>query len=226
MKTSSLLWKHFALTTLVAVVGFTSCATDSAQKMRTDKSTTVGIWGGAYRPNGKVGVVADVSGMVSRSSTDQHVSEKGEVETGKSKQSNLQEIKTVESHKFDVGLHLYPFAKSAFFYGLGFQRKTRETRFDGENVGSSLTTPSFSNVEMSDDITSVGPSVGWDWIWTNGITLLLDVGPRIEASKSRNVKTQDSSQIDTSRRDKMIKKIDNSRGFSLFEPRLILGYSF
>ncbi len=204
-----------------------SCATDQAAKVRNDRSSTVGIWGAAYRPTGSVGVVADLQGMVSKNSSRSHIDESGEVQSGRAKLDNLQEVKSTDSRGVDIGVHVYPSQKSAFFYGLGVERKKRTVMFESHNVGSSLVDPSFSNVEVSDQTISVGPSVGYDWIWPNGMSALLDIGPRWEVSKSRSV-SQDVSEreIDATRRDLAIKKIDESRGLSLLSPRLIVGYSW
>ena len=115
-----------------------------------------------------------------------------------------------------------------FFYGIGGSRRKSDTNFDSPSVGSSLTNPSYSNVQVSDEIYAVGPSIGWDWIWSNGITALLDLGPRWDVSKSRNIKEDGDgvSNVDIAQRDKLLKKIDNNSGINLIEPRLIVGYSF
>jgi hypothetical protein len=214
---------------LIASTSFTlSCATDQAAKQRSSKPATVGIWGGAYRPTGNVGVVADLAGAVSPETDKGHFASDGSVEMKKSDDPNTQSISTRQSGKIDVGVHIYPMQTSGFFYGLGASKRKKTTSFDTPNVGSSLTNPSYSNVAVTDDIYAVGPSIGWDWIWPNGISALLDLGPRWDVNKSRSVDeaTFNASNIDAPQRDKLLKKIDNNSGFSLITPRLIVGYSF
>lgn len=205
------------------------CATDQAAKVRSDKPATVGIWGAAYRPTANVGVVGNLSGLVSAETNHQHVDETGEIKSEKSDEPGAQNIKSRGSQKVDLGLHLYPSQKSAFFFGIAANKRKNQTEFETPNEGSSLASPSFSNVQVSDDIIAVGPSVGWDWIWTNGVSLLVDVGPRWDVSRKREV-TDDSTQsnkVDVDQRDKLLKKIDNSSGLgTLLYPQLILGYSF
>lgn len=217
---------HFGA--LILAFGMASCATDQAAKERGDKPATVGIWGGAYRPKNNIGIVADLSGAVNRSTDYKHVEENGDIKNKKADKPNAQNIQTRETQKIDVGLHVYPFPKSAFFYGVAANKRKQVTDFNSANEGSSLTNPSFSNVEMSDNIVAVGPALGWDWIWNNGISVLWDFGPRWDISKQRQVTdhTQDGARVDQIQRDKLIKKLDSSNGIRLFDTHLIVGYSF
>lgn len=205
-----------------------SCATDQAAKVRGDKPATVGIWGGGYRPKSTVGVVADVSGAVTRSTNYSHVEENGEIKSNKDTKPNAQNIQTQNSQRVDVGLHLYPFQTSAFFYGLAVNRRKQISSFDSENEGSSLAKPSYSNIQVSDNVIAVGPALGWDWIWPNGISVLWDFGPRWDVSKQRQVidQAENGTKVDQAQRDKIIKKLDGSKAFQIVDTHLIVGYSF
>jgi hypothetical protein len=210
-----------------ALINLASCATDQAAKMRGSKPASVGVWGGAYRPTANTGIVADAAGLVSRESHRNHVDETGNIKAGKGDGFRPQNIKTTESQKIDVGLHFYPMPTSAFHYGFGLERKNKTTNFDAHTSDSSLVEPKYANVETMDQIISVGPTVGWDWIWPNGITVMTDIGPRWQISKSRKFTSSgESENVNVMERDKLIKKFDNVTGFQLLDPKLIVGYSF
>lgn len=230
ISTSSILRMTFSfLATFAATVFLGSCATDQAAKVRNDKPATVGIWGGAYRPNGNVGVVTDLAGAVTHETDYKHVDENGDIKQKRGDKPVSQNIRTRNSQKIDLAVHVYPSAKSAFFYGIGASKRKQTSDIDSPNMGSSLASPSYSNVQVSDDIVAVGPSIGWDWIWPNGVTLLMDLGPRWDVSKSRKISNPDgesAAKLDVEARDKLLKKIDNDSGVSLIQPKLILGYSF
>lgn len=222
--------QHLGLRIIVMIIVWATlgCATDQAAKQRADKPATVGIWGGAYRPSAIFGLVTDVSGAIMPETRRNHVDEEGTIKDGKNDEKNAQNIKTRESQKIDLGVHIYPSQKSAFFFGIAANKRKQQTDFDSPNVGSSLANPSYSNIQVSDDVIAIGPAVGWDWIWPNGVSFLMDLGPRWDVTRSRNMNEPDSesSQVDTTQRDKLLKKLDNRSGGMLIEPRAILGFSF
>jgi hypothetical protein len=204
------------------------CATDQAAKVRSDKPSTVGVWGGAYRPSAKIGIVSELGGLVSPQTDQKHVDGNGDIKDKRGEEANSQNIDSRESQEVDLGLHYYPSPLSAFFFGLAANRRKNVTKFDSPNQGSSLANPSYSNVQVSDDVVAVGPAMGWDWIWPNGVSVLWDFGPRWDVSKSRNMSDNSGSsdKIDVAKRDKLLKKIDNSGSLRLVDTHLIVGFSF
>ncbi len=212
---------------ILLVCSLPHCATDQAAKVRDTKPATVGIWGGGYRPNSKAGVVANLGGLVSKETHYAHNTDEGKIKSGKGDAPRSQNITTADEQKVDLGLHLYPLQTSAFFYGVGLERKNRLTRFDAHTRDSSLVEPKYANVGYQDQIISVGPAIGWDWIWPNGVSVLTDFGPRWEVSKSRSYNsTGENENVDKDQRDKLVKKLDNSSGMSIISGRAIVGYSF
>jgi hypothetical protein len=212
---------------VVASLNFSSCATDQAAKVRTDKPVTAGVWGIGYRPNASIGAVANLQGVVSKNTTYTHSDEQNKIKLGRAKLSTQTQYKTVTSKHFDLGVHAYPWQKSAFFYGVGVQSKERKTQFDSPNNDYTLENRSLSQVDLQDRVIGVGPAVGWDWIWPNGMSVMLDLGPRWEVSKSRSVKdSSNGKSINTLLRDASIKKLDESQTINILDPKLILGYSW
>ncbi len=67
------------------------------------------------------------------------------------------------------------------------ERKKGAFEFESPNRWQLAVEPSYANIQVDDQVISVGPSLGWDWIWPNGISALFDVGPRWEVSKSRSL---------------------------------------
>ena len=224
---SKVMHRAFWVVLLLTLIS-AGCATDQAAKVRGDKHATVGVWGGAYRPNAKIGIVSDLAGLVSPQTDQKHVDSNGEIKNNRGEEANSQNIKSRESQKVDLGLHYYASPSSAFFFGLAANKRKNVTEFDSPNQGSSLANPSYSNVQVSDNVIAVGPAVGWDWIWPNGVSVLWDFGPRWDVSKSRTMSDNNGSsdKIDVAQRDKLLKKIDNSGGVRLFDSHLIVGFSF
>ena len=218
-----------AITTLIPA--FSSCATDQAAKVRQSRPITLGVWGGAYRPNGNAGFVSDVSGLVSKETSKFNPADDKQNKDASSTTQTAtenQEITTSNTH-VDVGLHLYPSQRSAFFYGFGAGYERRQTQFTSNTNSSTLTNPIRTDILVEDKLALIGPSIGFDWIWQNGISLLFDIGHRFVVSRQRSI-TDDGTDSDVNKqeRDKTLAEADKHNGSKQLAPsaRVIVGYSF
>ena len=211
---------------LIASIGIaiSGCATDQAAKMRSTRPVTVGVWGAAYRPGAKVGVVTNLTGVVGASTQSSSLASEDNNATA----STIDKSYETSTKAYDLGLHFYPWEKSAFFYGFGASYLNRDMNYSTQTTSSTLAEPVYTNVSLNDKMYGAVPSIGWDWICENGFSVLTDIGSRIVVSKKRRY--QDDGVTDgvniQSRDDKQAKIDKEDSGSVLLSARMIIGYSF
>ena len=213
------------------ILTMSGCATDQAAKVRSSRPITVGLWGGAIRPTSSAALVTDVAGLVTKDKvnftpTDDKTDENT---TSTVTQTTPTQPVTTTTSKADLGLHMYVGERSAFFWGLGVQYQRRQTQFASSTAATSLTNPVYADIVVDDKLTAVGPSVGWDWIWQNGISLFVDVGHRFVVSRQRSITNDGSgSNVNAQERDVTLAKADKYNSGLTLAPdlRMIIGYSF
>lgn len=212
------------LLVVASAYSLSGCCTDQAAKVRAARPTTLGAWGVAYRPSGNSGVVADLKGAVGPITSERTIKNDSNSTTTTTADRKF----TTSSRTYDLGYHIYPSQKSAFFYGLGGGYMERRTSFESYTATSSIANPDTTDVALNDNVVSVGPSVGWDWIWEGGVTVLMDVGSRITVSRQRTILDDGTDgNVNRTDRDEMQAQIDKDiNGLKLLSARLILGYSF
>lgn len=206
------------------VIALSGCCTDQAAKVRADRHTTVGLVGVAYRPSANAGVVADLNGALGATKIESSLKPD---KTASAAATEERKFNTA-SRRFDLGMHLYPFPKSAFFYGAGAEYLDRTTNFNSPTYSSSLASPETTAVSFNDKVISVGPSVGWDWIWENGFSFFADLGGRIPVSRKHTVLDDGTDgNVNISDRDETQSKINKQiNGAMSISAHLMLGYSF
>lgn len=209
---------------VASAFSLSGCCTDQAAKVRAARPATVGAWGVAYRPTSNAGVVADLNGAMGRVTSETKLKSDPTSSTTSTEDRKF----TTTSRRYDLGAHFYPSQKSAFYYGFGGEYLDRTTNFASFTTTSSLANPETTPVVFNDKVVSVGPSVGWDWIWENGVSVLMDMGSRITVSRNRTIVDDGTDgNVSTADRDATQSKIDKDiNGLKLLSARLILGYSF
>jgi hypothetical protein len=195
----------------------TACAPTNAREIRELRPTSVGLLGVAYRPNGDhaVGLVGGAIGTslpaapIGADADDQEE----------------RDTKLRSSASIGAFYHYYPMADSAFFVGAGFTHSSQSYSFNERTNSYSDSNKDTTKVKFSSKATWIGVPLGWGWIWENGFTLILDLGPRVRVGYSKSYSDDgEDDDVDTDRRDDYVEDLDG-RKFTVGGGGLI-GYSF
>jgi hypothetical protein len=130
----------------------------------------------------------------------------------------------VRTQGLSLFFHRYFWPTSAFYWGLGVRREDSKISFDERKTGHTNDDTDRVRVEYTESTTWVGLPLGWDWVWENGFTLMLDFGPRVRVANSRTFSEDGGQDVDTGDRDSHVDSIGHSTitlGFGG-----LIGYSF
>jgi hypothetical protein len=221
------------LTLGLSILTMLGCATDQAAKVREARPLTVGFIGASYRPSDKVGLNLSVGLPGAKESfkidKDEKVKTSFENCDSECKDTKNQErdIESTEHAKVDLALHYYIWDTSAFFLGGGVEYRKQRTEFGSATTRDTPSNPQYTNVSFDDELLSIGPSFGWDWIWENGFSISADFGPRWAVQKQRKFREDGShAQVNEERRDAILRRLDQSKGLEIIRGRGVIGYSF
>lgn len=203
--------QSWLVNSVIGVFLTSSCATDDAAKLREAKPHTIGIFGGAFRPNPSTIVAGDINQLT--------VTPTNYVSFLKSRERNL--IASGLLLDFYGAHHLWD--TSAFYVGGGVRVAQGEISFDAKNA---LTGKLTERVRyMRNDVYLTIP-IGWYWIWESAFTLGLDFGPNLRISKSLKISSDGGVNVDGVDRDKYADEITAGNGFEFGGGRGIIGFSF
>ena len=202
----------------------THCATDQAHQVREKRPVTVGFVGAAYRPIGNLSLVAAYDG-----SNVNHYVDNTRQKVRVTKVDDTYTLKINHREARLIGaLHLYPSKTSAFFVGVSGEKTSKTLTWDEETTSSAGGAPLYTSVKMKGQDNLVGLVLGWDWIWNNGFSLFLDIGPRWVSSTHATYADDGSAKgVDTEKRDATeatLLKYEKSE--MRFGSGVIAGYSF
>ena len=123
--------------------------------------------------------------------------------------------------------HYYPWETSAFFLGGAASWESSKVKFEERTREYTATSKECVEVGFRKKSLRIGAVVGWFWIWENGFSLLLDLGPRIRVQHYRSFTDNgESDNVDQSRRDDFVDQINGLSVFLGGIPSRMLGYSF
>jgi hypothetical protein len=189
------------------------CAPSNARELRELRPTTVGFIGAAYRPTPDTGVGAAL-GIGFESST-----------YTVNKEDDERDPTQRENYQLGVFYHRYLMADSAFFLGIGADTNQTTYTFDERTNTYSSANKTYADVEYDVRTTRIGMPLGWAWIWEEGFTIILDIGPRLEIAKSGSYDDDgEDEDVDVDRRDDYVDRL-TGRVIS-FGASGIIGYSF
>src|SRR5688500_11502271 len=166
---------------VVSLVGLvlTHCAPNNAKEIRELKPTTLGLIGGEYRPDGTkaFGLTGSYSGPVEMDA-DAYVDDEDDED---------RELELKNSFGVSAFYHHYIWETSAFFVGAGLSHESVRYEFQERTTAYTEDDETYADVEYSDAATYVRVPLGWNWIWDNGITLLLDFGPGFRVAQTTSL---------------------------------------
>jgi len=200
------------------------CAPSRAKIVREQRNTTIGLLGASYRPNGNIGVGISASGAKDEVEVDR---EKKSYANSKSDDANVQMIAETSS-MVSPFVHYYPWDTSAFFVGAGANFTKSRYQYEAEKEGSTTLAPAYTEVNYEVSATDLHMPLGWNWIWENGITLMLDFGPSTTvAYAGRYSNDGGDGGVNATQRDESIAALDSAKkGAVRFSLGSIIGYSF
>jgi hypothetical protein len=192
----------------------TSCATDDAAKLRAEKPIEVGLLGGMYRPddNKGFGLAANVEKSIPAPTSF--------FDTDKNEEKDPEIVQATE---FNLFYHHYPWETSAFFVGASAVQRESTFKFDEPRTAGG----GDEEIKFTNKSTYVGVPLGWSWIWDNGISLLLDLGPRYKVSEERTFSNDAEDEVSSTSRDDTVNDLEGK-----YLPKLsigaagLIGYSF
>lgn len=207
-----------------------ACATDQAEKLRSERSVSIGsdlslsVLGGQYRAKSNPNLGFDVA--VSRSV---HGIGYSEISNPGNLFSNalndaLRNVK-VTGYTVDGGVSWFPFSNSAFRTGLHLSVEQAQTVFSAL-LKDSTSSAELPRVTYDRQAVYVGIPVGWHWLWDNGITWGLDVGPRLRLTSKKTIENDGGPTADAADRDKYIADAEDRRKVLFGGLITYLGYSF
>lgn len=218
---------------VVAATATSHCAPSRAKAIREDKLVTVGYPGAVFRPNGKIAVGATFAAMTDHKGGMEDATS-GPGVLGISSRS-AEQRKEISDDKREVkhslfALHpsvmYFPKDDSAFFIGAGGSYMSSKYKFSEETSGFTSLAPSYADIEYETKATYIGVPVGWAWIWENGVSLTLDVGPRVRMSRSTTYSDDGAAaSVDPKKRDQTAKLLDTGES-RVGLGSLFFGYSF
>ena len=200
------------------------CAPSRAKMVREQRNTTIGLLGASYRPNGNIGV-----GVAAGASKDNVEIDREKKSYATKSTDDIDTRKMAEtSSTVSPFVHYYPWETSAFFTGVGANIIKRTYSFDEEKDGSTTLAPSYTEVQYNVSATELHAPLGWNWIWENGITLMLDFGPSMTVAYSGKYADDGSGNgVNSGARDQSVSALDRAkRGGLRFAGASLIGYSF
>jgi hypothetical protein len=218
------------LLTWVASLLFAGCATDQAEKMRQEKSISVGsdlslsVLGGQYRSTDRPEIGYDLAvARIPHGLGYENITNPSKL-FFRVLNDTLRDTK-IEGFTADTGFSWYPFKTSALRTGLHLSYENAHIAFNAL-IREGVTSDELARVEYDRQTIYLGVPVGWHWIWENGITFGLDFGPRLRVSTNKSIKKDGGDTVDEADRDKYIDDAEKDRQILLGGLITYLGYSF
>ena len=202
-----------------------SCAPNKARQIREMRPVTVGLPIGAmYRPTGDIALGAAYGRMIK---DNYKVDTEQKRVNAEGKEEELEEFNAkINSSVFRPYVHYYPWADSAFFLGIGLDVRRSIYKVE-ENAESELgALGGEKDLEYDVSTQRVRIPVGWSWIWGNGISLLMDLGPRVAVQQSGSDSEEAETTSANTRRADTLSDLDSEEQGAIIEPVFLLGYSF
>lgn len=214
-----------SLALLMFSVIFQNCAPMKARQNREMKPVTVGLPIGAmFRPTGDMAL-----GLNFASYSEREVKINQDLaEVRKDPEIERQGSQAATIFRFHS--HYYPWADSAFFVGLGvdYYDSTISVAAQETEGGAFALTGAEAEQEYAVQTTQVRLPVGWSWIWNNGLSLLLDLGPVVSTNQDyESKKTEAASGEEAEQSQQTLESgiLEFERG-GVISPVFMVGYSF
>jgi len=190
------------------------CAPDNAREIRELRPTTAGWLGGEYRPDGSMGF--GLTGDYSRQAS---LDVFGLLPTA----SKDRQPEILGGYALNAFYHHYIWDTSAFFWGAGLGYMNSRYKWRERTNAYTDASKSYTEVKYDDAATYLRVPLGWNWIWNNGITLLLDFGPSFRITHQTSW-PEAGTDVDQSRRNDF--RDDVASPSFRFGGSGLIGYSF